>query len=505
MIEPLDNRPALLAGVLRSALDCIVVIDHDGRVVEFSPAAERTFGWSREEAVGAELAALLIPRELRARHRAALARAAQGYTGGLLDHRVELEALHRDGHRLPVELTVTKVEGSPLFAGFLRDLSSDRTAAAALHRSEQRYRIIAEAANDGIVVIDRDRRTTFVNNRLAELLGAPAERLLGRSLREFAAPQSLPVLDRAWSAAVPHGRTALDVHLQRVDGHVFWARVSVGAMTSPDGSFDGVVVVVTDIDERKREEERLRGQAAELEAIELLRGALDDDRLVLLGQPVVDLRTRAVLKHELLVRLRAEDGTLLGPGRFLPAAERLGLVRELDRWVVREAARRAAEGRHVAVNLSARSLALPEFVSVIERALSDAAAPPGNVVFEITETAALGNLEGARRFATRLDALGCGFALDDFGTGFGGFTYLKHLPIAFLKVDREFVRDLVHDDADRHVVETIVHLAGRFGATTIAEGAEDEETLSLLLDLGVDLAQGYALGPPTELIALPAR
>jgi len=122
-------------------------------------------------------------------------------------------------------------------------------------------------------------------------------------------------------------------------------------------------------------------------------------------------------------------------------------------------------------------------------------------VFEITETTAARDLGKARELADRLTGLGCGFALDDFGTGYGSFTYLKHLPVSYLKIDMEFVRDLADDPADRQVVRAIVDVARNFDVRTIAEGVEAEETLELLRELGVDYAQGYHLGRP-ELVSV---
>jgi EAL domain-containing protein (putative c-di-GMP-specific phosphodiesterase class I) len=158
--------------------------------------------------------------------------------------------------------------------------------------------------------------------------------------------------------------------------------------------------------------------------------------------------------------------------------------------------RAAASGQTVNVNLSAHSLGDPELADVMERALNGAGAEPRRITFEITETAVAEHIEGALRFATRMAALGCQFALDDFGTGYGAFTYLKLLPIHYLKIDREFVHDLPDNPASRHLVEAMVSLARCFGQQTIAEGVEDARTLEILRELGVDLAQGYYIAPP---------
>jgi EAL domain-containing protein (putative c-di-GMP-specific phosphodiesterase class I) len=226
-----------------------------------------------------------------------------------------------------------------------------------------------------------------------------------------------------------------------------------------------------------------------------LRRAIDEDRLVLYGQPIVDIATGEAVQEELLVRMIGEDGQLVMPGVFLPPAERFHLVSIIDRWVISQAAQLAAE-RRVEVNLSGQSIGDAALVEYVESQLRDAGADPSNVVFEITETAAAKDIGQATQLAERLSALGCGFALDDFGTGYGSFTYLKHLPVDYIKVDMEFVRNLKPGSPDVQVVSAIIDVARKFGIQTVAEGVECQETLDLLAELGADFAQGYHLGFP---------
>jgi EAL domain-containing protein (putative c-di-GMP-specific phosphodiesterase class I) len=136
---------------------------------------------------------------------------------------------------------------------------------------------------------------------------------------------------------------------------------------------------------------------------------------------------------------------------------------------------------------------------LIEHELLSGETDPQKIVFEITETAVMKDLEHGRLFAERMVALGCSFALDDFGTGFASLTYLKHLPVQYLKIDIEFVRDLCHSRRDRSVVSAIVALARGFGQETIAEGVENEATAAVLRNLGVTFAQGYLFGAPAPL------
>jgi EAL domain-containing protein (putative c-di-GMP-specific phosphodiesterase class I) len=199
------------------------------------------------------------------------------------------------------------------------------------------------------------------------------------------------------------------------------------------------------------------------------------------------------------MRPEKAGGALLASAAFLPAAERFDMIQAIDVWMVRQALTLPAVPAPE-VNLSAVTLcdagARREIVALLEAAPE--AAP--RIVFEITETASPGHLDAARAFADELTAFGCGLALDDFGTGFGSFTYLRVLPLRYLKIDRSFVRDLVRSRDDRRVVQSVIGIAQQFGLGTIAEGVEDEPTLDLLRELGADYVQGFPIGRPTPVV-----
>jgi diguanylate cyclase (GGDEF)-like protein/PAS domain S-box-containing protein len=229
--------------------------------------------------------------------------------------------------------------------------------------------------------------------------------------------------------------------------------------------------------------------------VERIRTALDDDRLIVYSQPIVDVRTGKAVREELLVRMLDDHGDKILPASFLPPAERFGLIHEIDLLVLTKAVELARRGRTVAVNVSALSLADPRYVCSLEEAVRSGL-DPSLFNFEITETAAVANMGDAADFARRIRDLGCSLSLDDFGTGFSSFTYLKHIPAQYLKIDIEFIHDLSRSPADQQLVRAIVAIAQGLGQKTIAEGVEDGETLALVRDLGVDYAQGYHVGKP---------
>jgi EAL domain-containing protein (putative c-di-GMP-specific phosphodiesterase class I) len=258
-------------------------------------------------------------------------------------------------------------------------------------------------------------------------------------------------------------------------------------------------VVFADITERKARETVLQQEADTLSWIGRIQDALMEDRFVLYAQPIVDLASGKTVQRELLLRLQEDDGSVVAPGAFLDVAERYGLISDIDRWVVERGAEIAAGGQPVEVNISARSIGDPAMLEHIEQCLDRSAVDPRLLVFEITETAIADDAETAQAFAEQLRRLGCKLALDDFGTGFGGLTYLKNLPLDFLKIDIEFVRDLTTNPRSRHVVQAVIALARDFELQTVAEGVEDGETLDLLAQLGVDFAQGYFIARPAPL------
>ena len=234
-------------------------------------------------------------------------------------------------------------------------------------------------------------------------------------------------------------------------------------------------------------------------------GALQHDGFTVLAQPIVELATGRRSQHELLLRMRDEHGEHILPGSFLYIAERLGMVQEIDRWVTTQAINLLVEHRDrgeeltFEVNLSGLSIGDPQLLALVSRELERTGVAPRNLIFEITETAAVINMPRAGQFIRDLNELGCRFALDDFGAGYGSFYYLKHLPFDFLKIDGEFVKNCRTSETDRLLIKAAVDIAAGMGKRTIAEFVGDQETVRLLNSLGVDYGQGFHLGHPEPL------
>ena len=243
----------------------------------------------------------------------------------------------------------------------------------------------------------------------------------------------------------------------------------------------------------------------EMRWVSRLQSALENDSFELAKQdivPVGDTNSEQE-RFELLLRMRDENGEIIEPDTFLPAAEHYDLSVRIDQWVLREALRQLSSEPEklenlsfCSINLSGVSLSDESFLAFVATELAEYALPAEKICFEVTETAAIGNLAGAIRFIEIVGRIGCRFALDDFGSGMSSFAYRKSLPVDYLKIDGIFVKDTVHDFIDRELVRSINQIGHMMGKKTIAEFVESEAILEVLQEIGGDYAQGFALGKP---------
>lgn len=236
-----------------------------------------------------------------------------------------------------------------------------------------------------------------------------------------------------------------------------------------------------------------------------LRDALDQDKFELRFQPIVNISSGQTTHHEVLLRLRADNGKLIGPDAFLPAAVRFGLMSEIDSWMIRHASEAYAHHRienprlRLSVNLSANAFESEDLASYVEACFQEFAVPPHHIIFEITESLAVRHLSYVENQVAALRKMGCELALDDFGTGYSSFSYLQRLEVDYIKIDGSFIRDLVKNPVDQKMVRMIAEIGREAGMKTVAEYVQSAPALVLLSELGVDLAQGYYIGRPTSL------
>ena len=373
------------------------------------------------------------------------------------------------------------------------------------HKRNEEFRsVVMENMAEGLYALDVKGRVTYVNAAAARMLRWAPEELLGKLMHETIHFQKedgtlVPASECPMLKVNSTGqsvRVTSDA-FTRKDGSIFPIAYSSAPLHN-DASIEGVVVVFRDITEEHTELGRVQRDLAALSWLGRIRDALDEDRMVLYSQPIIPAG-EGVPSEELLLRMINRTGEVIPPGAFLPVAEKYGLVTEIDRWVAVQAIRLAARGRRVEANLSAATVGSFDILPLIEAELIATGADPANVTFEITETALMRDIEAGEQFTKALADFGCGVALDDFGTGYGSFTYLKRLSIRYLKIDIDFVRELLTSEANQALVRAIVGMAKAFDLQTVAEGVEDQETWDFLRQEGVDFGQGFHLGRPAPI------
>lgn len=314
---------------------------------------------------------------------------------------------------------------------------------------------------------------------------------------------------------------SINAHVFSYEGRQFQVGASVGvvALRQPEHGIDEMLIAADQacyaakdkgrnrVEVFSAEDDYYQSQRAQFMSVSLIASALREGRLSLHYQRIVPLRPDLGEHVEILLRLVGDQGRLISPSVFIPAAERFNLMPQVDRWVVDQVCRLVGEGGHglapetvFAVNLSGVTLSADDLGDYVADCLVRHAVDPSRLCFEITETAAIGNLDRALAFIARVRGMGATVALDDFGSGLSSFAYLRQLQVDYLKIDALFVRNLHQDARDYAVVRSIMEVARVHGMKTIAEFVHKPVIAELLQEMGVDYAQGYALHQPEPLV-----
>ncbi len=568
MLDALANREAELIRVkqalyeekemalvtLASIGDGVVTTDAEARVSFLNSVAERLTGWTQAEARGLRIEEVmrLVNEETRALAENPVERCRlEGSVVGMANHTV---LIGRDGTEVAIEDSAAPIrdkDGRLIGVVMVfHDVSSQRamtremswqlahdglTGLTNRREFERRLQALLACAAPGVahalLFLDLDQ-FKIVNDTCGHLAGDELLKRLAEMLQEqvrggdvlarlggdeFAVLLENCPLDRARGIAEKLRQKVRDFEFFWQDKR-FEVGVSIGV--APIDAAAGSIAEVTAAADmacyaaKERGRNRIHVHSPddldmerrrnELHAAGGIRSALEENRLVLFGQEIRSIRGDGQGHYEVLLRLRGEDGVLQAPALFIPAAERYGLMGEVDRWVVRNAFMFMAQHPkvHLAINLSGLSLQDENFSAYITQWLTQFNVDASHVCFEITETAAITHVGHAIAFIRDLKAWGFRFSLDDFGSGMSSFTYLKNLPVDFLKIDGAFVRDIVSDPIDRAFVETINRIGQVMGMETIAEFVESDEILRELMRIGVDYAQGYGIAKPVPLDTL---
>jgi diguanylate cyclase (GGDEF)-like protein/PAS domain S-box-containing protein len=536
-----ERTQAELAAIVESSQDAIIARNLTGEITSWNRGAARLYGYTAEEAIGADIG-LLIPSALQREYADKVAQLIAGETlepfetrrrrrdGSLVDVSLAMSPVcDAEGNLIAISVIARDITDRKRFEAQLQTLADHDPLTGLFNRRRFEEELAAGldrlkrfGSSAALLLLDLDG-FKYVNDALGHGAGdqllTSVARLLSERIRstdllarlggdEFAI--LLPVVDEYGAHKVAANMLqGLRELVVEVEDRRLGVTASIGVVCfgreAEDAEellaeADRAMYVAKDAG-RDRAEFVLPGDRAVRATAELgwehrIRKALEEGRFVLHSQPIVDLASGEPVQHELLLRMQGEQ-ELFGPQAFLGVAERVGLMGAIDRWVVDEAIGLLAERPELTVNVNLSGLSIGDepLLDHIREALAEREVHPSRLNFEITETAALGNVDVARRFASGLHDLGCSLALDDFGTGFGSFYYLKHLPADYLKIDGDFVSS-PRTHTDELVIEAIVRIAKGLGKRTIAEHVEDEQTVEALRRMGVDYAQGFHLGRP---------
>ncbi|MDX6607887.1 MAG: hypothetical protein QOD14_2427 [Solirubrobacterales bacterium] len=540
--------------LLEGLADAILLLDKGGAIAYANGAAERLFGQPASDLAGRLFPALLA-EPFAVQYTEALGRFGAGETISILGERREVVGRQLDGSTMTLELTLSEVRvgHADSLAAVAHDIGERKAA-------ETRLRLMADqdALTELVTRVGFERALTehvahaarygsagcvialgidnfkYVNESVGveagdELLVSLSEQIQGRLRKTDILGRvggdvfGALVHDNDMDEALILANELLGIARSRpfvLNGEAIRITLSAGVSSLHDRTVTGVDLLAEA--ERAMHEAKEAGtdrvvghdpengtQSGDRRAwSERVRQATERGLFVLTSQPIVNLRSDETTQHEVLLRMRDEGGGLIQPGAFLATAERFGLIGGIDRWVTQQAVRLIAahnkEGRELTleVNLSGKTMGDARFPDEVRRELTSSGIDPNSLIFEVTETAAVADIEQARAFIQGLAKVGCRFALDDFGSGYASFYYLKHLPISYLKIDGEFVRELPRSPVDQRIISALVQVCTGLGIKTIAEFVEDQRTMDLLRELGVDFAQGYHLGKPEPVSAL---
>lgn len=560
MQKHVESRQKRLESILDNAGEGIITLSDERRIETFNNAAQTLFGYQTDEVLGRDLQILLADNA--GEDNAQFVRRLYGVDPlkGALRFSTVVSAKRKLGSVFPLSINLSelRVDDRRLFVAIVEDISERQAMLQHLkHLAEhdsltglynRQYfmdeleRAVGRSARKrgglqhALLYIDLDN-FKFVNDTLGHLAGdkvlIEVTQMLQKRLRKSDLLARLGGDEFAvllYDVDLPQADQAAEFYRLQLADYIFkyeTKAIDVGctigvAMFTPDVKNKEELLARADVAchiakragrnavhvYRSDDKENMTSMHADMGWARRIKQAIETDRFVLACQPIVYTDTLIVSSYEVLLRLRGERDELVMPAGFLPSAERFGLMLEIDRWVIEHAVASLASLRkntpllRYSVNLSAKAVCDAGLLSFIKELLVRHSVEPDAITFEITENVAIGNLSTAVQFMEQLRALGCLTALDDFGVGYSSFAYLKDLPVDYVKIDGSFVKNIETNALHRAMVKSMNEVTHAVGKKTVAEFVENEPSLVLLREIGVDCAQGYHIGKP-KVIEVP--
>jgi len=547
--------------VFQFSPNSIFITDKNGILILANVQTITMFGYEQDELIGMDVETL-IPAKHKNIHKQLRSNYSQNPKPRTMGTRSGLSGLHKNGSEFPVDISLTPVNSGNHYEQTIMCTISDIT-----ERVKTESQLVFQASHDEmtglinrneferraerLISISRENETEHalcfmnldqfkvVNDTCGHIAGNEMLRQISTLLQHEV--RKLDTLARLGGdefgvlmehCSLNHAHRVAASLLKAIQDYQFtWeeysfpAGMSMGlvAITPTTSSLtellknaDAACYIAKDLGRNRihvshSEDSHLAHRHGEMQWVTRIYTALEEDRFCLFAQTIIPLNQSQGIHYELLLRMIDKDGKLIPPATFLPAAERYNLIENLDTWVVKKTFSFLADNtaflqriNFLSINLSGQTLADTAFLKFIIQQFRETGIEGNKICFEITETAAISNLNVAKKFILALKALGCKFALDDFGSGLSSFAYLKNLPVNYLKIDGMFVKDIVNDPIDHAMVKSINEIGQLMGLQTIAEFVENDTIKELLKKTGINYAQGYGIGKPTPLLEILA-
>ncbi len=551
MLESIKAREQRLQSIMDTAAEAIVTFDETGNIENWNHAAESLFGWPENSVIGKNFCKHISIESITDKPKTDNIEEITHYIGV----ETEVIGLHKNGSSIPLSLKVSKMilDGSPKYTALLANISerkammdnlkhiAEHDSLTGLYNRAYFHDFLEETcvqAKTGqtklaLLYIDLDN-FKYINDSIGHLAGdqllIEASNILNMRARrsdiiarlggdEFVAlinnanPDSIRQIAESY-------RASLGDYIFKYDGKAVNVGCSIGVtLIDENVTSSSTVLAQGDIAchlakraGRNRihvftsdDESKVENMSLDIGWSQRIHDALDNNKFVLVTQPIHETSSNKIYSYEVLVRMLDSDGTLIMPGGFFSTAERFGLAVKIDLWVITNAVEKLSQLHKIdpdvnfSINLSGQSITVPDVIAHIARLLKKHKLEASSLTFEITETAAISDMDKAVLMLEELRKMGCRTALDDFGSGMSSFAYLQEMPVDIVKIDGRFVKNIADSSVDQAIVRAMNEIAHALGKNTVAEFVENERHLKMLKLIGVDCVQGYHLGKPANI------